>query len=67
MLFIEKVDTVVAIPHFWKTFFSADPARPYDILSGSLDGAYSVGTGEAVWISVKENRPVRIEDVLAST
>lgn len=48
-------------------FLGPDPKRPYDILSGSIDGAYSVGTGEAVWKSVKENRPIRIEDVLAST
>jgi predicted dehydrogenase len=48
-------------------FLGPDPKRPYDILSGSIDGAYSVGTGEAVWRSVKENRPIRIEDVLAST
>ncbi|MZQ80842.1 oxidoreductase [Paenibacillus sp. 5J-6] len=48
-------------------FLGPDPTRSYDILSGSMDGAYSVGTGEAVWISVKENRPVRIEDVLTST
>jgi predicted dehydrogenase len=47
-------------------FLGADPKRPYVILSGSMDGAYSVGTGEAVWKSVKENRPIRLDDVLVS-
>jgi predicted dehydrogenase len=45
-------------------FLGADPNRPYEILSGSRDGAYSIGTGEAVWRSVKEGRPIRLEDVL---
>lgn len=45
-------------------FLGPDPTRPYTILSGSRDGAYSVTTGEAVWRSVKENRPIRIEDLL---
>ncbi|WP_284641072.1 Gfo/Idh/MocA family protein [Paenibacillus silviterrae] len=45
-------------------FLGPDPKRGYSILSGSRDGAYSVGTGEAVWRSVKENRPIRLEDVL---
>ncbi|PZE21242.1 Gfo/Idh/MocA family protein [Paenibacillus xerothermodurans] len=47
-------------------FLGPDPRRAYDILSGSLDGAYSIGTGEAVWRSVKEGKPVRIDDVLSS-
>ncbi|MFB5660197.1 Gfo/Idh/MocA family protein [Alteribacillus sp. HJP-4] len=47
-------------------FLGEDPSRPYTILSGSKDGAYSVTTGEAVWRSVKEGRPVLIEDLLAS-
>lgn len=46
-------------------FLGPDPRRPYAILSGAEDGAYSVGTGEAVWRSVKEHRPVRIDEVLA--
>ncbi|WP_248925227.1 Gfo/Idh/MocA family protein [Paenibacillus hamazuiensis] len=45
-------------------FLGPDPKRKYAILSGSQDGAYSIGTGEAVWRSVKEGRPVKIEDVL---
>lgn len=45
-------------------FLGPDPDRTFDILSGSWDGAYAVGTGEAVWRSVRENRPVRIDDVL---
>lgn len=47
-------------------FLGPDPNRPYPILSGSEDGAYSIGAGEAVWRSVKENRPIRIKDVIAS-
>lgn len=45
-------------------FLGPDPNRSYRILSGARDGAYSIGTGEAVWRSVKENRPVRIVEVL---
>ncbi|TVY08119.1 Gfo/Idh/MocA family oxidoreductase [Paenibacillus cremeus] len=45
-------------------FLGADPNRTYDILSGSRDGAYSIGTGEAVWRSVKENRPITLDEVL---
>ncbi|MFE5324329.1 Gfo/Idh/MocA family protein [Paenibacillus sp. NPDC056579] len=45
-------------------FLGPDPGRAYPILSGSQDGAYSIGTGEAVWRSVKENRPIRIDEVL---
>lgn len=45
-------------------FMGPDPNRHYPILSGSKDGAYSVTTGEAVWRSVKEHRPVLIEDLL---
>ncbi|MBS4195139.1 Gfo/Idh/MocA family protein [Lederbergia citri] len=46
-------------------FLGVDSTRPYKILSGAIDGAYAVATGEAVWRSVKENRPIRIEEVLA--
>jgi len=45
-------------------FMGVDPNRPYPILSGSADGAYSIATGEAVWRSAKEGRPIRIEDIL---
>lgn len=45
-------------------FLGPDPQRHYPILSGALDGALAVGTGEAVWRSVKESRPVRLEEVL---
>jgi predicted dehydrogenase len=48
-------------------FLGPDPRRSYNILSGSMDGAYSVGMGEAVWRSVKENRPIRIDDVLVTS
>jgi predicted dehydrogenase len=46
-------------------FLGPDPKRPYTILSGSEDGADSIGTGEAVWRSVKEKRAVRIDEVLS--
>jgi len=38
--------------------------RAFQILSGSADGAYSIATGEAVWKSVKENKPIDIKDLL---
>jgi hypothetical protein len=44
-------------------FLGPDPTRDYAILSGSLDGAYAVATGKAVWRSVKEHRPIRIEEL----
>ncbi|RKL65261.1 oxidoreductase [Salipaludibacillus neizhouensis] len=46
-------------------FMGEDRRRPYKKLSGALDGAYSVSTGEAVWKSVKEHRPITIDEVLA--
>lgn len=45
-------------------FMGEDTTRPYRILSGAEDGAYSVATGEAVWRSAAEHRPVTIEEVL---
>ncbi|MNP36727.1 putative oxidoreductase YteT precursor [compost metagenome] len=48
-------------------FLGEDPNRPYPILSGAEDGAYSVATGEAVWRSVKEHRPITIHEVLGGT
>jgi predicted dehydrogenase len=48
-------------------FMGEDPARPYTILSGAVDGAHSVATGEAVWRSVKEHRPITIEEILGRT
>ncbi|MDG5786911.1 Gfo/Idh/MocA family oxidoreductase [Evansella sp. AB-P1] len=47
-------------------FLGKDPNRSYEILSGAEDGAYAVACGEAVWRSVKEKKPVKIEDILAS-
>ncbi|SDO32474.1 Gfo/Idh/MocA family protein [Halobacillus aidingensis] len=44
-------------------FMGEDPARPYQVLSGSEDGAYAVTTGEAVWKSVKEKQAIQIEDL----
>lgn len=46
-------------------FLGVDPLRPYTILSGSKDGAYAVTTGEAVWKSVKQNRAIKVDDLLA--
>jgi predicted dehydrogenase len=45
-------------------FLGEDHRRPYKIMSGVIDGAYSVATGEAVWKSVKEHRPITIDEVL---
>lgn len=45
-------------------FLGVDPHRDYEILSGSLEGAQAVATGEAVWRSVKENRPINIQQLL---
>ncbi|WP_050182889.1 Gfo/Idh/MocA family protein [Domibacillus robiginosus] len=48
-------------------FLGVDETRPYPILSGSSDGAYAIATGEAVWKSAKENRPIQIEQLLGQT
>lgn len=45
-------------------FLGVDPNRPYQILSGSRDGANAVATGEAVWRSVKDNRPINVQNLL---
>ncbi|WNQ13296.1 Gfo/Idh/MocA family oxidoreductase [Paenibacillus aurantius] len=45
-------------------FMGEDARRPYRLLSGAVDGAYSVSTGEAVWRSVKEHRAITIDEVL---
>ena len=45
-------------------FLGEDQHRPFRILSGAVDGAYSVAAGEAVWRSVAEHRPISIEAVL---
>lgn len=46
-------------------FLGPDSGRPFEMLSGSKPGANSVLLGEAVWRSVKENRPIRILDLLS--
>ncbi|WP_082234932.1 Gfo/Idh/MocA family protein [Halobacillus massiliensis] len=46
-------------------FLGEAPHRGYSILSGSEDGAYAVTTGEAVWRSVKEKKPMLIEELLS--
>lgn len=48
-------------------FLGVDPTRPFNILSGSIDGAYAVATGEAVWRSVAEHRPVRVDELLVGS
>ncbi|WP_202076587.1 Gfo/Idh/MocA family protein [Caldalkalibacillus salinus] len=45
-------------------FLGVDPRRTYPILSGAIDGGYAVSTGEAVWRSVQENKPIRLADLL---
>ncbi|WP_168119664.1 Gfo/Idh/MocA family oxidoreductase [Paenibacillus sp. HB172176] len=45
-------------------FMGESQRKPYRVLSGAEDGAYSVATGEAVWRSVKERRPIEIAEVL---
>ncbi|MFC5651600.1 Gfo/Idh/MocA family oxidoreductase [Paenibacillus solisilvae] len=45
-------------------FIGEHAARPFPILSGAEDGAYSVATGEAVWRSAQERRSITIEEVL---
>lgn len=45
-------------------FIGPDPKRSYPIMSSSMVGAYAVCTGEAVWKSVKEGKPVKIADLL---
>ncbi|MBU9711622.1 Gfo/Idh/MocA family oxidoreductase [Bacillus tamaricis] len=46
-------------------FLGVDPRRTYTIQSGAVDGAYAVATGEAVWRSVQEKKPICIKDVLS--
>jgi predicted dehydrogenase len=41
-----------------------DEHRPFAILAGSDEGARAVALGEAVWRSARENRPVRIPDLI---
>lgn len=45
-------------------FLGPDPRRHYEILAGTVAGAYSIATGEAVWRSVKEKTPIHIENML---
>lgn len=46
-------------------FLGPDPKRTYEIVSGAKAGAYSVAVGEAVWRSVKENRPITMDELLS--
>jgi predicted dehydrogenase len=45
-------------------FIGPDPTRNYDILAGSMAGAYSIALGEGVWKSCQENRPYHIKELL---
>ncbi|HWJ78916.1 MAG TPA: Gfo/Idh/MocA family oxidoreductase [Niallia sp.] len=45
-------------------FLGVDKKRPYPILAGAEQGAYSIAVGEGVWRSVKENKPIKIEELL---
>ncbi|MFA9557667.1 Gfo/Idh/MocA family protein [Evansella sp. AB-rgal1] len=47
-------------------FLGEEENKPFKHLSGAIDGAYSVGTGEAVWRSVLEHRPITLREVLGS-
>ncbi|MFA9457925.1 Gfo/Idh/MocA family protein [Halalkalibacter sp. AB-rgal2] len=45
-------------------FLGESKHKPFQLLSGARDGAYSVATGEAIWRSVKEHRPILIHEIL---
>lgn len=45
-------------------FLGKDRHSAYDISAGALDGAYTVCTGEAVWRSVREKRPIKLSELL---
>ncbi|MCL7748254.1 Gfo/Idh/MocA family protein [Halalkalibacter alkaliphilus] len=45
-------------------FLGIDSSRKYEILAGSRAGAYSIAVGEGVWKSSKENKPIRIDQLL---
>ena len=45
-------------------FLGVDPNRGYDIQAGSLDAAYAVCLGEAVWKSVDSGKVIEISSLL---
>lgn len=45
-------------------FLGNDPRRNYEILAGAKAGGYSIAVGEALWRSTKENRSIKIDDLL---
>ncbi|GAA4206336.1 Gfo/Idh/MocA family protein [Actinocatenispora rupis] len=47
-------------------FRPADDADPLRQRASSLDGAYAVAVGEAVWRSVADNRPVDLAELLGT-
>ncbi|WP_100407345.1 Gfo/Idh/MocA family protein [Bacillus solitudinis] len=48
-------------------FMGVDPNRPYEILAGAEAGAYSIAVGEGVWRSSKENKPLKVEEMMKET
>jgi hypothetical protein len=67
------------VPHCIGGHFGADPLIKADMFVGEsaesiklnikasvVEGAYAVAVGEAMWRSVKENRPVMIRDLLGN-
>jgi predicted dehydrogenase len=44
-------------------FLGKDPLRGFDVLAASIDGVKSVVTGEAVWKSGKEHRPIELKEL----
>ncbi|HBE02067.1 MAG TPA: oxidoreductase [Spirochaetia bacterium] len=53
-----------ADPLLQEDLFISPLVRPYEMNAGSLAGALSVAMGEAVWKSSKENKIIRINDLL---
>lgn len=41
-----------------------EESKKLGLCAGSIDGAYAVAMGEAVWVSAKKNVPINIEDLL---
>ncbi|WP_416151613.1 Gfo/Idh/MocA family protein [Salipaludibacillus sp. HK11] len=45
-------------------FLGENPNRGFDIMAGAEAGAWSIAMGEAVWRSVKDNRPYTIKELV---
>src|SRR5690606_19394171 len=48
-------------------FMGESKTRHYSILSGALDGAYAVATGEAMWQSATSNKLISIKEILGGS